>query len=50
MLRVIENPHDEVAWFRVLQLPEGMGPAGARRVMDSDRCPERGHDAIRQLD
>ncbi len=34
MLRVIENPHDEVAWFRVLQLPEGMGPAGARRVMD----------------
>ncbi len=34
MLRVIENPHDEVAWFRVLQLPEGMGPASARRVMD----------------
>ena len=27
MLRVLENPHDEVAWFRVLQLPEGMGPA-----------------------
>jgi DNA helicase II / ATP-dependent DNA helicase PcrA len=34
MLRVLENPWDEVAWFRVLQLPEGMGPAGARRVMD----------------
>ena len=33
MLRVLENPHDEVAWFRVLQLPEGMGPSGARRVM-----------------
>jgi len=29
---VIENPQDEVAWFRVLQLPEGMGPAAARRV------------------
>ena len=25
ILRVLENPHDEVAWFRVLQLPEGMG-------------------------
>ena len=34
MLRIIENPHDEVAWFRVLQLPEGMGPASARRIMD----------------
>ena len=35
MLRVLENPHDEVAWFRVLQLPEGMGPASARAVMDT---------------
>jgi DNA helicase-2/ATP-dependent DNA helicase PcrA len=34
MLRVLENPHDEVAWFRVLQLPEGMGPASARAVME----------------
>jgi DNA helicase-2/ATP-dependent DNA helicase PcrA len=34
MLRVLENPHDEVAWFRVLQLPDGMGPASARRVME----------------
>ena len=34
MLRVVENPWDEVAWFRVLQLPEGMGPASARKLMD----------------
>jgi DNA helicase-2/ATP-dependent DNA helicase PcrA len=34
ILRVLENPSDEVAWFRVLQLPEGMGPATARRVME----------------
>jgi len=34
MLRVLENPHDEVAWFRVLQLPEGMGPGSARSVME----------------
>ncbi|MEZ0235069.1 MAG: ATP-dependent helicase [Actinomycetota bacterium] len=35
ILRVLENPHDEVAWFRVLQLPEGMGPATARRLMEA---------------
>jgi DNA helicase-2/ATP-dependent DNA helicase PcrA len=34
LLRVLENPWDEVAWFRVLQLPDGMGPANARRLMD----------------
>ena len=33
-LRVLENPLDEVSWFRVLQLLEGMGPASARRLMD----------------
>ena len=35
MLRVLENPWDEVAWFRILQLPEGVGPATARRLMDA---------------
>jgi DNA helicase-2/ATP-dependent DNA helicase PcrA len=34
LLRVLENPLDEVSWFRVLQLPDGMGPATARRVID----------------
>ncbi|MGZ4109515.1 MAG: ATP-dependent helicase [Actinomycetota bacterium] len=34
LLRVLENPFDEVSWFRVLQLPEGIGPATARRMMD----------------
>ena len=33
LLRVLENPLDEVGWFRALQLPEGMGPASARRAM-----------------
>jgi DNA helicase II / ATP-dependent DNA helicase PcrA len=31
---VLENPRDEVSWFRVLQLPDGIGPATARRVLD----------------
>jgi DNA helicase-2/ATP-dependent DNA helicase PcrA len=34
LLRVLENPFDEVSWFRILQLPEGIGPATARRLMD----------------
>ncbi|MBA2576736.1 MAG: ATP-dependent helicase [Euzebyaceae bacterium] len=32
-LRLLDNPADEVAWFRVLQLLDGMGPASARRVL-----------------
>ena len=35
IMRVLENARDEVAWFRVLQLPEGMGPATARSLMDA---------------
>jgi DNA helicase-2/ATP-dependent DNA helicase PcrA len=33
LLRLLENPFDEVSWFRVLQLPDGIGPAGARRLI-----------------
>jgi DNA helicase-2/ATP-dependent DNA helicase PcrA len=33
LLRILENPLDEVSWFRVLQLLDGVGPSGARRVM-----------------
>jgi DNA helicase-2/ATP-dependent DNA helicase PcrA len=33
-LRILENPFDEMSWFRVLQLLEGMGPASARRLME----------------
>ena len=35
VLRVLENPRDEVSWFRVLQLLDGIGPAGARSIMDA---------------
>lgn len=31
-LRVLENPRDEIAWFRVLQLLNGVGPATAAAV------------------
>ena len=32
-LRVLDNPRDELAWYRLLQLLEGLGPAGARKAM-----------------
>jgi DNA helicase-2/ATP-dependent DNA helicase PcrA len=34
LLRVLDNPWDELAWFRTLQLLEGVGAATARRVME----------------
>ncbi|MBV9322305.1 MAG: ATP-dependent helicase [Chloroflexi bacterium] len=33
LMRVLENSRDEVSWFRVLQLLDGIGPAGARAIM-----------------
>ncbi|MGI9022145.1 MAG: ATP-dependent helicase [Acidimicrobiales bacterium] len=33
LLRVLDNPRDELAWFRVLRLLDGVGAATARRVM-----------------
>jgi DNA helicase-2/ATP-dependent DNA helicase PcrA len=44
-LRVLENPFDEVSWFRVLQLLQGMGPSSARRLMD-DLEVRRTDDAV----
>ena len=32
-LRIFENPLDQMAWFRVLQLFEGIGPATAARII-----------------
>jgi DNA helicase-2/ATP-dependent DNA helicase PcrA len=34
LLRLADNPADEISWFRVLQLLEGIGPATARRALD----------------
>jgi DNA helicase II / ATP-dependent DNA helicase PcrA len=33
LMRVLENPHDELAWFRSLQLVDGVGPGSATRLM-----------------
>jgi DNA helicase-2/ATP-dependent DNA helicase PcrA len=34
LFRLADNPSDEISWFRVLQLLEGVGPATARRALD----------------
>jgi len=33
-LRILENPRDEIAWFRVLQLLNGVGPVTAASVFE----------------
>jgi DNA helicase-2/ATP-dependent DNA helicase PcrA len=33
--RLADNARDEVSWFRLLQLLDGVGPATARRVIDA---------------
>ena len=40
--RVVANPADDVAWFRLLRLHEGIGPGHARRVIAALRPAEPG--------
>jgi len=37
LLRLTENPSDEMSWFRLLQLLDGVGPIRARRALDALR-------------
>jgi DNA helicase II / ATP-dependent DNA helicase PcrA len=50
VLRIVANPRDEVSWFRVLQLLDGVGPAGARRLMSGIGLAEPGDPLVRFLD
>jgi DNA helicase II / ATP-dependent DNA helicase PcrA len=34
-LRVVDNPRDEVSWYRILMLMQGIGDVTARAMMDS---------------
>lgn len=34
IMRLLENPRDELAWFRVLQLMDGIGPGTAAKIME----------------
>jgi DNA helicase II / ATP-dependent DNA helicase PcrA len=33
VMRLLDNPYDEISWYRVLQLLQGIGPSTARNVM-----------------
>ena len=33
--RIVANPADDIAWFRLLRLHEGIGPVHARRALDA---------------
>ncbi|MBX6752276.1 MAG: ATP-dependent helicase, partial [Micromonosporaceae bacterium] len=41
-VRVLDNPRDELAWFRLLRLHDGIGPARARAILDALRITEEG--------
>ena len=45
-LRILENPRDEIAWFRVLQLLNGVGPATAASVFEHIQSNGFSHSAI----
>ena len=34
-LRLLDNPADDLAWLRLLRLHDGIGPAGARRLLET---------------
>jgi DNA helicase II / ATP-dependent DNA helicase PcrA len=38
--RIVANPADDLAWFRLLRLHEGIGPVLARRVIEALRIAE----------
>ncbi|HRX86764.1 MAG TPA: ATP-dependent helicase, partial [Phycisphaerae bacterium] len=40
LLRILENPNDEMSWYRVLLLIEGIGPRSARRLIDEIRSAD----------
>ncbi|HQH26043.1 MAG TPA: ATP-dependent helicase [Oligoflexia bacterium] len=42
LLRVIQNPHDGIAWYRLLLLHEGIGPKTARTLAERIVQPEQG--------
>ena len=35
LFRLADNPRDELSWFRLLQLVEGVGPVSARRAIEA---------------
>jgi DNA helicase-2/ATP-dependent DNA helicase PcrA len=49
-LRLADNPWDELAWTRVLQLADGLGPVAAARVVGALGVRDPGRDGPDPLD
>ena len=49
ILRWAENPRDDIAGFRVLQLLPAIGPAHARRILSGGAIPQTLHDLLEAL-
>ncbi len=47
LLRILDNPTDELAWHRVFGLLEGVGPGWARRIADDLGVTARADTALR---
>lgn len=45
MFRLADNPRDELSWFRLLQLVDGVGPVKARRAIVALGVDQPGTDA-----
>ncbi len=48
-LRIMENARDDMAWFRVLQLCDGVGPTTAAKVIAHVRQAQHNPEAIRDF-
>jgi DNA helicase-2/ATP-dependent DNA helicase PcrA len=49
-VRLLDNPMDEVAWYRLLRLHDGIGPARARALLRTLADPERPVDDDRHAE
>jgi DNA helicase-2/ATP-dependent DNA helicase PcrA len=49
-VRLLDNPRDEVAWYRLLRLHDGIGPARARSLLGSLADPELSADLDRHAE
>jgi DNA helicase-2/ATP-dependent DNA helicase PcrA len=46
-LRILENPHDELSWMRILQMLDGIGPGRARQALEHVRQAGSVYPALR---
>ena len=51
LFRLLDNPDNNLAWFRILQLIDGVGPASARRAIDEglDALPAKARTTASEL-